>query len=163
MLLLVFYLQLKQAAASLALKAPTNSQSTLTWITVNALEPLASDHVLRIVERKPQVFMCNTEKWVFHNFISFQKWRRKIICQAGKDFEAFPTDLPLAKVFFVASIELLFAVYGKLLVILTLFISCILQQYDWYATSIATVAAASLLLILLYNRPLWRLNTLFIL
>lgn len=76
-----------------------------------------------------------------------------------KGFGAFVIDLPLAKVIFGTRIQQPLAVYSKLLVILTVFISYMLQQYDWFALYIASVAG-SLVLVLLYNRPLWRLNTL---
>lgn len=78
-----------------------------------------------------------------------------------RSFGVFPIDHPIAKCVFGASTWQPLAVYSKLLVILTLFISYILQQYDCYAVYIASVAA-SLLLVLLYNRSLWRLNTPFI-
>lgn len=103
--------------------------------------------------------MCNIEKWLFHNVFPLRSEKEKSFVRRKNDFAAAATDLPLAKVFFAASVQLLLAVYSKSLVILALFISCILQQYDWSAMSVASVAA-SLLLILLYNRPPWRLNTL---
>lgn len=51
------------------------------------------------------------------------------------------------------------AVYSKLPLIFTVFINYVLQQYDWFVMNIAS-AVGSLLLVLLYNRPPWRLNTL---